>query len=57
VLTVPGEEASSRLRADHDVLFAEVNSLTGDQLAAPCQLASGPLDDFCESLHDLVAQC
>jgi hypothetical protein len=55
VLIVSSEEASSRLRADHDVLLAEVNSLTGDQLAAPYQLASGPLGDFCKSLHDLVA--
>ena len=37
------------------MLLAEVNSLTADQLAAPYQLASGPLGDFCESLHDLVA--
>jgi hypothetical protein len=55
VLIVTSEEASSRLRADHDVLLAEVNSLTEDQLAAPYQLASGPLGDFCESLQDLVA--
>jgi hypothetical protein len=55
VSIVAAEEASKRLRADHDVLLAEVNSLTEDQLAAPYRLASGPLGDFCESLHDLVA--
>jgi hypothetical protein len=55
VLIVPAEEASKRLRADHNVLLAEVNSLTEDQLAAPYRLASGPLGDFCESLHDLIA--
>ena len=52
---VAAEEASRRLRADHDVLLAEVNGLAGEQLAAACHLASGPLGDFCESLHDLVA--
>lgn len=55
VLIVPAEEASKRLRADHTVLLAEVNSLTEDQLAAPYRLAGGPLGDFCESLHDLIA--
>jgi hypothetical protein len=55
MLIIAAEEASSRLRADHGVLLAEVNSLTAEQLAAPYQLASGPLGDFCESLHDLVA--
>lgn len=52
---IPVEEASSRLRADHDVLLAEVSELTPEQLAAACQVAGGPLGDFCESLHDLVA--
>ena len=52
---VAAEEASRRLRADHDVLLAEVNGLAGEQLAAAYHLASGPLGDFCESLHDLVA--
>jgi hypothetical protein len=55
VSIVPVDEASSRLRADHDVLLAKVNDLTAEQLAAAFQLASGPLGDFCESLHDLVA--
>ena len=49
------DEASRRLRADHDVLVAEVSDLAAEQLAAGYQLASGPLGDFCESLHDLVA--
>jgi hypothetical protein len=55
VSIVPAEEASRRLRADHDVLLAEVNELTSEQLVATYHLASGPLGDFCESLHDLVA--
>src|SRR5215469_1274822 len=49
------DEASRRLRADHDVLLAEVSDLAPEQLAAAYRLASGPLGDFCESLHDLVA--
>ena len=49
------DEASRRLRADHDVLLAEVSDLAAEQLAAVYRLASGPLGDFCESLHDLVA--
>ncbi len=55
VLIVPAEEASKRLRADHDVLLVEVNELTAEQLAATYEVSSGPLGDFCESLHDLVA--
>lgn len=55
VLIIPVEEASRRLRADHDVLLAEVNGLADEQLAATYRLTSGPLGDFCESLHDLVA--
>lgn len=38
------------------MLLAEVSELTEEQLAATYQLASGPLGDFCESSHDLVAQ-
>jgi hypothetical protein len=41
VFIAPVEEASRRLRADHDLLLAKVNSLTGEQLAAPYQVASG----------------
>jgi len=55
VSIVPVDEASSRLRADHKVLLAQVSDLSAEQLAAAYQLASGPLGDFCESLHDLVA--
>jgi len=55
VTIVSKEEAISRLQADHDALLARVKGLTGAQLAASYRLASGPLGDFCESLHDLVA--
>lgn len=52
---VTREEAISRLRADHDLLTARVEGLSEERLTAPYQLASGPLGDFCESAHDLVA--
>jgi hypothetical protein len=49
------EEATGRLQADHDLLLAQVAGLTEDQLAASFRVASGPLGDFCDSLHDLLA--
>lgn len=52
---VSAEQAGRRLRSDHDVLLAEVHELAEEQLAASCHPATGPLGDFCESLHDLVA--
>src|SRR5437016_4622524 len=52
---VSPEEAIGRLRADHDLLLAQVTGLTGAQLTAGYRLASGPLGDSCESLHDLTA--
>jgi hypothetical protein len=55
VTIVSNEEAISRLQADHDALLARVKGRTGAQLAASYRLASGPLGDFCESLHDLIA--
>jgi hypothetical protein len=55
VSIIPVEEASKRRRLDYDVLLGEIDSVPEDQLAAPYQLASGPLGDFCESLHDLAA--
>src|SRR5215475_1590433 len=55
VTIISNDQATSRLRADHDVLLARVNGLTEAQLAERYRLATGPLGDFCESLHDLVA--
>jgi hypothetical protein len=55
VVIVRYEEAITRLRADHDLLITQAEDLAEAQLAARYQLASGPLGDFCESLHDLVA--
>ncbi len=49
------QEASGRLRADHELLLARVAGLAEDQLAASYRVASGPLGDFCDSLHDLLA--
>ena len=43
------DEATGRLRADHDILLAHVEAQPDIALIA------GPLGDFCESLHDLVA--
>jgi hypothetical protein len=48
-------EAGRRLRADHELLLGRVAGLAGEQLAAGYRVAGGPLGDFCESLHDLVA--
>lgn len=49
------DDAARRLRTDHDILLDRVAGRTEDQLNEPYRLASGPLGDFCESLHDLVA--
>lgn len=53
LVTLPG--AAARLRADQHLLLTRVTGLADDQLAATFRLASGPLGDFCDSLHDLVA--
>jgi hypothetical protein len=49
------QEAASRLRSDHELLLGRVAGLSGEQLAAGYRVSGGPLGDFCESLHDLVA--
>ncbi|MCF6473174.1 hypothetical protein FAF44_33010 [Nonomuraea sp. MG754425] len=49
------EEAISRLRADRDIILAHVTGLTQAQLDADYLVDSGPLGDFCHSLHDLIA--
>ncbi|MFF0866969.1 hypothetical protein ACFYUV_34770 [Nonomuraea sp. NPDC003560] len=49
------EEAIGRLRADRDILLARVTGLTEQQLDADHLVDSGPLGDFCRSLHDLIA--
>ena len=52
---LPLDEATNRLQADHELLLAHVADLTAEELAAGYRVASGPLGDFCDSLHDLVA--
>lgn len=51
VITQP--EAIRRVREDHTLLVNEVAA--ADDLTQPYQVNSGPLGDFCDSLHDLVA--
>jgi hypothetical protein len=48
-------EAAGRLQTDHELLLGRVADLTEAELAAEYRVAEGPLGDFCESLHDLVA--
>jgi hypothetical protein len=52
---LPLSTAISRLTTDHVMLLSRVETLPETELAAPFQLESGPLGDFCESLHDLIA--
>jgi hypothetical protein len=47
--TLARAEAAARLRTDHDILLAHVRAQPDMAITA------GPLGDFCESLHDLVA--
>ncbi|WP_305924582.1 hypothetical protein [Nonomuraea turcica] len=49
------EEAIGRLHADREILLARVTGLTEAQLDADYLVNSGPLGDFCRSLHDLIA--
>ncbi|MFI7416362.1 hypothetical protein [Nonomuraea sp. NPDC049684] len=49
------EEAIGRLNADRDLLLARVTGLSEQQLDADHLVDSGPLGDFCRSLHDLIA--
>lgn len=47
--------AASRIAADHELLLSRTAGLCAAQLSAPYRPVAGPLGDFCESLHDLVA--
>ncbi|MDP4511769.1 hypothetical protein [Nonomuraea turcica] len=49
------EEAVGRLRTDREILLGRVTGLTAAELAADYLVDSGPLGDFCDSLHDLIA--
>jgi hypothetical protein len=52
---LPLREAVRRLRADHELLVAQAGGLSDAELAGPFETGAGPLGDFCQSLHDLVA--
>lgn len=52
---VPRDEAVRRVRVDHELLLARVDGLSEAELVAAYRPTAGPLGDFCESLHDLIA--
>jgi hypothetical protein len=53
--TLPLATAVGRLQADHDLLLARIDQISGEELVAAYRPAAGPLGDFCESLHDVIA--
>lgn len=48
-------QVTHRIATDHDILLRRIDGLAPDELAAAYRVESGPLGDFCESLHDLLA--
>ncbi|MBM7784074.1 hypothetical protein [Tenggerimyces flavus] len=50
---IPQAEAIRRVCEDHAVLANEIAAV--DDLTKPYLVNEGPLGDFCDSLHDLVA--
>ncbi|MGH3455412.1 MAG: hypothetical protein ACRDP2_13400 [Nocardioidaceae bacterium] len=54
-LMLPMDEAVHRIQTDHDILLRRLEGRSPEELSADYQVASGPLGDFCESLHDLLA--
>jgi len=48
-------EAVRRIRHDRKLLLQAVEGRSESELRAAYHVAGGPLGDFCESLHDLVA--
>ena len=53
-MTSPAE-AARLIRADQQLLLSRVDGRTEAELRAPYQVTAGPLGDFCDSLHDLIA--
>jgi hypothetical protein len=53
--TLSVAEAARRIRTDHDLLLRRLDGLSPEELAADYRVESGPLGDFCASLHDLLA--
>lgn len=52
-IAVSQEQAVTRLRADHRSLLGALD--LSSAWREPYEVASGPLGDFCETLHDLAA--
>lgn len=52
---LPVAEAADRIANDHGILLRRLEGRTPEEIAAEYRLESGPLGDFCESLHDLLA--
>jgi hypothetical protein len=53
--TLPNSEAAHRIATDHGILLRRLDGRSAEELAADYRVDSGPLGDFCESLHDLLA--
>ncbi len=51
--TTTPAEAGRLIRADHRLLLDHLDRVTDP--SAPYRVTAGPLGDFCDSLHDLVA--
>ena len=54
-VTLPAAEVARRIRIDHEILLRRIDGRSPEELAVEFTLESGPLGDFCESLHDLLA--
>ncbi|WP_134128487.1 hypothetical protein [Kribbella pratensis] len=53
--TTTPAQAAGMIRRDQDLLLSRIEGLSEDEMRAPYDVAAGPLGDFCDSLHDLVA--
>jgi hypothetical protein len=47
--------AAELIQLDQELLLSRVEGKSEDELRAPYDVTAGPLGDFCNSLHDLVA--
>jgi hypothetical protein len=54
-VTLSAAEVARRIRIDHEILLRRLDGHSPEELAAEFSPESGPLGDFCESLHDLLA--
>ncbi|MET9268212.1 hypothetical protein [Kribbella sp. NPDC003557] len=53
--TTTPAQAAELIRRDQDLLLSRTEGLSESELRAPYDVTAGPLGDFCDSLHDLVA--